>query len=251
MINERLKRLEAKNELAAFSKAIEEDLIVLIEKHIFPNIGDDPDWTYISSSQIINNAKKRFLEEYPEEDVRENVHRSIEFLDFADPFQILMSPNNKKLLPNEALLQLELIKSNWKQIIDTRNRASHAKRRLLEGQYSEMISIVLKLIEESPEIWNTLSSFYYSDPEEKLTFIKKHKEQIPEDDSLVITNLPLPVHNDTGFIGRKETIKIINKRLKQSNIVSILGEGGTGKTALAQEIGHIFYENETLFEQIL
>ena len=43
----------------------------------------------------------------------------------------------------------------------------------------------------------------------------------------------------------------IRKKFKRVNVVSILGEGGVGKTALAQEIGHQYYEEEGPFEQIL
>ena len=248
MVENQIKRLEAKKELVAYTQALETDLILMIEKYIFPKIGEDPDWSYIKSSQIRNKAIGMFLEEYSDDDPRKNVKKSIEFLDFADPFSILSA--HKKELNEKTRIMLSELNLHWQEVIDIRNRASHPMRRLLAGQFSSMQELVNRLVSKNPEIWINLENQLYSTPQERLDYIKNQKKENIEDDNSIITNLPVPSHNETGFIGRTQTIKTIIKRLEQSNIVSILGEGGVGKTALAQEIGHIYYEKESPFEQI-
>ena len=47
-----------------------------------------------------------------------------------------------------------------------------------------------------------------------------------------IWNLPI---NDSEFIGRKKPIKILEEKLKKSNIVTVTGFGGLGKTRVAKQ----------------
>ena len=52
--------------------------------------------------------------------------------------------------------------------------------------------------------------------------------------SKVLNNLPIAEFHDTGFVGRREDLRAFNKQLMSANpVISLLGEGGAGKTALA------------------
>lgn len=80
------------------------------------------------------------------------------------------------------------------------------------------------------------------------------KRKIEEDPSYVLTlsipsfrfqseesehNLPLPDFDETGFIGRKKDIEDIKRLILGNNrVVSIIGDGGIGKTALALKVAY-------------
>ena len=43
-------------------------------------------------------------------------------------------------------------------------------------------------------------------------------------------------HSDTGFIGRDGLMRELRSKLNDFDLVTIYGQGGTGKTALATEL---------------
>src|SRR5690606_17485142 len=56
--------------------------------------------------------------------------------------------------------------------------------------------------------------------------------------SKVVHNLPIPDFDDTGFIGRTNDVEEIKKLIFSNKVVSILGDGGIGKTALAVKVAY-------------
>ncbi|WP_246127670.1 NB-ARC domain-containing protein [Amycolatopsis rhizosphaerae] len=60
------------------------------------------------------------------------------------------------------------------------------------------------------------------------------------DSDLVLHNLPLPEYDETGLIGRNEDSKNILRFLlrRREPIVTLVGEGGIGKTALALDVAY-------------
>jgi tetratricopeptide (TPR) repeat protein len=64
--------------------------------------------------------------------------------------------------------------------------------------------------------------------------IPVHNE--PEDK--VFHNLPIPDFDETGFIGRKKDVDDIKRLVLSTKVVSIIGDGGIGKTALALKVAY-------------
>jgi tetratricopeptide (TPR) repeat protein len=58
-------------------------------------------------------------------------------------------------------------------------------------------------------------------------------------------NLPIPDFDETGFFGRRDEVRRIKKAIKGAYpVVSILGDGGIGKTSLALKVAYDLLEEE-------
>ena len=88
-------------------------------------------------------------------------------------------------------------------------------------------------------------SFIDSDPDIKM--ILNHIGPEFKENTFLINNAPKPNYFDTGFVGRQEIIQNVIQELELNTpIITIYGEGGLGKTALARKIIEQISNSEVL-----
>jgi LuxR family transcriptional regulator, glucitol operon activator len=227
------KLTEVRLTLAAFIYALEIDLKSILNLYISSNSND---LTFLGDKDFIDKIKQRFTKEYPSSDPNKNIIQVVDFLDFQDTYTIIL--RNKLLIPEDIVNEIASIVPRLDLIVPIRNRVMHT-RPLQVGDFTEVYGFINELTETSNIKWPTTfetRSNIEADPSYVLTlsipFFKYNTDEIEH-------NLPLPDFDDTGFIGRKKDVIDIKKLILGNNrVVSIIGDGGIGKTALALKVAY-------------
>ncbi|MEZ8484415.1 NB-ARC domain-containing protein [Vibrio splendidus] len=162
-----------------------------------------------------------------------SIVRLLDFIDFYDLSKIL-----NKIKTEQDIFTPEQIKeitTGLEKLTKCRNRVCHS-RPLEPNDFISLLDFTYELtkIGDSTNWKNTNEAIGNLDnPSFALSlkipdFWKKNNKNVSN-------NLPLPEFDDTGFMGRDKDRKSIYKLLtSNTKVVSIVGEGGIGKTALAQ-----------------
>lgn len=225
---------EVRLTLAALIYGVEIDLKSAINRYIVPFYSD---LSFFGNPELEEKVKIRFLKDNPGADILNNLDEAIDFLDFHDTFTILNKKNS--FLSKEASDYLSKIFGNLSEITPIRNRVMHT-RPLLGGDFTYVYNFVSELKTSDPIEWTiTLETKYKieSDPTYVLTLTLPTIEH-QKTEQTVIHNLPKPDFDETGFIGRKNDVDDIKRLIFSNKVVSIIGDGGIGKTALALKIAY-------------
>lgn len=171
-------------------------------------------------------------------------------LDFQSYIEIC---NSNIIKLNIGLEQKEFLNKEFGKIISIRNTVMHP-RPLGILDYP-----ILK------EIFNTIDNFLPGFSWKHVIFsrekIKNHPDELTtppvnlRKSENIIENLPIIVdYEETSFIGRKKEIGEIKQKLNKNNvhILSVIGDGGIGKTALVIKLLYDMLDDEKCkFELIL
>jgi LuxR family transcriptional regulator, glucitol operon activator len=225
---------ETRITLAAFLYGIETDLKNIIKKYITPF---QEDITFFQDNDLVLKVLDRFSKENIGVDYKKNIDDIIDYIDFQDSFVVLKK--NNVFLPKITSDYLNEIYNELTDLTPIRNRVMHT-RPLLGGDFSTVYDFVQKLKYNSPIDWKiTIETreILEKDPSYILT-LKIPTTSVYGESSKVIHNLPIPDFDDTGFIGRTKDVEEIKNLIFSNKVVSILGDGGIGKTALAVNVAY-------------
>lgn len=152
----------------------------------------------------------------------------IVYSDLGDLCQILNA--NRKHLPEAVGNELKSATADFQVLIPIRNRICHG-RPLLFDDRQNVVEIVERLQKMKSLPWRKLKATVArlgSEPEFVLGL------DIPTYGTAPNHNLPAPDFDETGFLGRsKESEQLMTLCRGPYPVISILGVGGVGKSALA------------------
>lgn len=197
---------------------------------------------------MIEKAKERISKKI-QIDQEMDQERILNSLDLSDYVGILLKDPYKYKLNN---INIEKIKEYFEKIIPIRNRVMHTKP--LELGDKSILEEVLETIDDEicfikwEEVKNTRELL--KNAPEKL--IDKWKPITYHDN--YYHNLPEPEFDDTGYIGRRKEITDITDLIIQEKypVISIIGNGGIGKTAITVKILYDLIDNpENPYEAII
>lgn len=161
-------------------------------------------------------------------------HPLIEYLDFKDSYDLLNK--HRALLPEMLSRELRDLTPNVDRLVQIRNRVMHG-RPLSAGDPDALSSLLTPFVSLQ---WRNLKSTWSTLQNDPLWEPGSSVNPNPANYGLALHNLPLPDYDETGLIGReKDVLRLVSMcKKKRENVITITGEGGIGKTALALEVAY-------------
>jgi cold shock CspA family protein/tetratricopeptide (TPR) repeat protein len=163
----------------------------------------------------------------------------VEYIDWADTYQLLN--RHGALLPGDEAQAIRELTPLLEQIGGPRNRLSHARRtnaddlELVDSLAAAALSSAL----QTPHLVAAAQQLA-ADP----AWSSRTEDWLPSAVA-VPNNLPVADFDETGLIGRKHEMAKLMTILKarRQRVITLVGEGGVGKTALAlQCLGELVEE---------
>ena len=212
--------------------------------HNFPV--DYPDFL---TTEEINRALNRLRDDLEEsawglEDVRNE--DLLVYLDLGDLLNLLN--RHKSKVQNAKLSEIRSATSilEIQGLLAIRKRVMHPIRPLEADDLSTLMSIASNLRLEAPGlIWHPLvEGLSLAESPEGILGVRIPAYWAEEPN--ILHNLPAAEFDDTGFIGRVSERRQLKRLLESDNrVITVVGAGGIGKTALALRVCHDILEDPT------
>jgi Tfp pilus assembly protein PilF/cold shock CspA family protein len=178
------------------------------------------------------------------------VEELLPYTDFVEPFEMLRS--QRKLLPKDIASVMDRSKDLIGRLAPIRNRVYH--RRPLEfDDLPSAETIARELVAGAPDIWQETCATLLQLSEDP-SFIMSLEIPWFDDNVGRKHNLPVPDFDDTGYLGREEDVAAITKHVvgAQWPIITVVGEGGIGKTATALKVAYdVLYSGKCPYEHVI
>lgn len=214
---------------------------------------DEPGFLTIEEQdRALNRLREDFEQsEWVAEDVK--TQDLLVYLDLGDLLSLLN--RHKRTVRNIRQSEVQAVTNivQSQRLPGIRRRVMHPVRPLEAEDLVTLNSISAGLQQKAPGmLWGPLleGMLLAQSPERVL------EVEIPPfwtEDSTIVHNLPAAEFDDTGFIGRTtERRKLKNLLQTDRNVITIVGPGGVGKTALALRVCHdILDDPESDLERIV
>jgi tetratricopeptide (TPR) repeat protein/cold shock CspA family protein len=222
----------------AILSAIETDLRCLVLDHLEGQLSIED----ILTPEICAKATDRLIRDEGSLEESSRLQALLYYVDFGDTFMLLN--RHKSLLP---LSDAKTIRSNtpiFERLGRIRNRIAHS-RPLLFDDLPTTLDDSQSLLQENPQCWRAIGSVLRRLSDEP-SFVLGI--QIPSfydnENNKSNHNLPTPDFDETGFLGRHKTVEdLVKLCFGPYPVITIVGEGGLGKTALAVKVAYDILDN--------
>ena len=171
-------------------------------------------------------------------------------LDLGDKFSVIH--RYKSSLPSSEATYVSSIKSKMDKAVPVRNDVMHG-RPLTVDDYVFGFSFANQLGKRA-DIWPELAASLSALNENRSSILSKIVMTIDEERSTaVLNNLPRVDFDDTGFMPRPQLEADLKKKiLGRHPVVTVLGDGGNGKTALMLQTAYrLVFSQDHSFDAII
>ena len=216
--------------LFAVISAIETDLREIISNYL----GLRTDLENVLGLELAKQTLERYEKDFGRNANPPTVDQLLTYIDFADSYKVINS--NASSLAKDIAKYVRSVTVSFEKLAPIRNRVMHS-RPLLFDDFATALDIAVELTTSQDYPWNSVTS----------TLVRLEKEpsfvlnlEIPSyAEERGKHNLPIPDFDETGFLGRKQQASDLLKHiLGPYPVVSLVGDGGIGKTALALKVAY-------------
>jgi LuxR family glucitol operon transcriptional activator len=219
--------------LFAVISSFEEDLRTLV----FDSLGAQmsiPE-LFDGNDDLFARIQKRHREDSDSISENPTLRELLNYSDFADSNQLLQKYRSS--LSSPVQIQLPAVNDTVVALAPIRNRVMHT-RPLHFDDLARTLDSVDELLRRNRSLWIAVDktlSLLKNDPSFVLSLDLPPRTELEP----VSHNLPIPDFDETGFIGRDEQLKRLRLLCQGPYpVITIVGEGGIGKTALALRIAY-------------
>lgn len=170
----------------------------------------------------------------------------VEFLDFQEVYDLLN--RHRSQLPGYLSNEILELSKNTGRLVSIRNRVMHG-RPLAAGDPEALASMLNLFVAKQWRVLEETRSTLLNDP-----LWEPSDGPNPSDFGYAIHNLPLSDYDDTGLIGRESEVSKLTRMCTEGreNVITITGEGGIGKTAVALDVAYrLVDDRDTPFDVVL
>ncbi|MFE4538860.1 NB-ARC domain-containing protein [Streptomyces scopuliridis] len=209
----------------ALLSAIEEDLRTAILGAC--NVADD-------ARTILNDARyEKAVPRLPKgtDASSATVASIVPFLDFADAYEVLSGLKDR--LPEDHQTTLKRFAPHLGRLTQVRNRVAHT-RPMEVDDLPTVHDVAKDVCTASKAHWANVCEVLHKLEDDPSYVLGLTIDLISDPDNAPQHNLPPAEFDETGFFGRRKEVDRIKKVIKGAYpVVSILGDGGLGKTSIA------------------
>lgn len=157
------------------------------------------------------------------------------YLDYGDSYSFINS--NKHAFPDEIARFVRAETGDLSKAVPIRNRVMHS-RPLSLGDIEVIYELADRLTRKQEKIFQSTARTLTRLNEDPSFVLGLKMPEFSRHDK-TYNNLPLPDFDETGLIGRDDIVKRIVKLCRGPlPVISIVGEGGVGKTAVALKVAY-------------
>jgi|GEM_PF-555644 len=174
-----------------------------------------------------------------------------DYLDFAECIEVLSASRSN--LTGPIAKAVKRLSQKASILIPIRNRVMHS-RPLEYDDLAHVTDLSRELLSFPTSLFPTLRQTEQTIKQDPSYIFSLKLEDLRSDTGKVSHNLPLPDFDETGFLGRADEERSLLRICKASPwpVVTILGEGGVGKSTLALKVGYDLLDDpETKFDAII
>ncbi|MHA7289556.1 NB-ARC domain-containing protein [Arthrobacter sp. MDT3-24] len=209
--------------------AFEQDMRLAIEGHLLDHI-DESD--LLNATELSNARLKQAADE------NGNEVSVIHYLDLQAGYDVLL--RNKGSIPTNLAAELSSAAASVSQLVPIRHRVMHG-RPLNADDPAKTVTLLSPF---SGAFW-TQTQTILGRLRQDSSWEPYFEGTVPGDERIV-HNLPAADYDETSFIGRRDESSWLLGALRQrrNRIITVTGEGGIGKTALALDVAYKLVDSD-------